>query len=78
MKKIIFFNLPMKSMKDNEACFLDKGNVNCKCEAKVKFGLIAALYGKIKKEDISLKLNSTTTWIVTNIEDSEITIKQIN
>lgn len=34
--------------------------------------------GKIKKEDISLKLNSTTTWIVTNIEDSEITIKQIN
>ena len=60
MKKIIFFNLPMKSMKDNEACFLDKGNVNCKCEAKVKFGLIAALYGKIKKEDdILVILNET-------------------
>lgn len=60
MKKIIFFNLPMKSMKNNEACYLNKGNVNCKCEAKVKFGLIAALYGRIKKEDdVLVILNET-------------------
>ena len=72
MKKIIFFNLPMKSMKNNEACYLNKGNVNCKCQAKVKFGLIAALYGKIKKEDdLLVILNETESESNCNKENIE-------
>ena len=50
----------MKSMKNNDACYLNKGNVDCKCPDKVKFGLIAALYGRIKKEDELLVIINET------------------
>lgn len=62
MKKIIFFNLPMKPMENNEACFLGKGNIDCKYEGKVKFGIIAALYGSLSEKDkILVVINKTST-----------------
>ena len=72
MKKIIFFNLPMKSMENNEACYLNKGNIDCKCDVKVKFGIIAALYGRIKKEDdVCVIINETAAEKNCNKENIE-------
>lgn len=60
MKKIMYLNIPMKSMKNNELCFYEKGNADCKYTGKVKFGFIAALYGKIKADDDVLVIMNTT------------------
>lgn len=72
MKKIIFFNLPMKSMENNEACFFGKGNIDCKYEGKVKFGLIAALYGTISQNDNILVVINKTNSNFPNDSDKNI------
>lgn len=52
MKKIIFFNIPMKKMMaENCLNFANSGNVKSKCTQKVVFGLNALLYDKLNSQD---------------------------
>lgn len=52
MKKIVFFNIPMKYIPDHNCLdFSNTGNVKSSCKEKIYFGLNALLYDKLTAED---------------------------
>ena len=52
MKKIVFFNVPMKDLPEtNRMNYGNTGNVKCKYSEKVYFGLTACLHDKINSQD---------------------------
>lgn len=52
MKRIIFINIPMKSMeKDEPKCYAGRGNTGCTYEGKVRFAVNAYLAEEIEQDD---------------------------